>query len=309
YWLGGPFDTELCELFEIALARSDDSLYAWLLERAYARRGAARDVWTAACCAERELGNTARPPQASTCLESIGVAVLRSESQSEPLAVVLPFGPYGGSHTHMDRLALNIWPWSPDAGTPPYGAELRGAWYAQTAAHNTVLVDGQSQQPGAGQLLAWQPGPSGGSVKLAAPAAFPGVSFTRAVALDGDTLHDTVELAASESHTFDWLLHCDGEFTLDGPALAAADGPFDSGNASSWLRLKGKRNLADQTLSERVCYGGRSYRFQLTASAPCDIYLADGPGTASTPTARRQVLIARTHGKRASFTFTVTTER
>lgn len=85
---------------------------------------------------------------------SSGYAILRDDDRS----LFLKYGPHGGGHGHPDKLQVDWFAHgvrlAPDAGSPAYTSPLQGPWFRQTLAHSTVVVDGESQPPGTGELLA-----------------------------------------------------------------------------------------------------------------------------------------------------------
>lgn len=72
----------------------------------------------------------------------------------------LKCGTFGGEHDHYDKLGLNYMayaqPVSIDLGTCNYGAPLHYAYYKNTAAHNTVSLNGKNQPPCNGKLLRYE---------------------------------------------------------------------------------------------------------------------------------------------------------
>src|SRR5687767_3176961 len=104
-----------------------------------------------------------------------GYAVFR---RPEPdVWLLFKFGPHGGGHGHPDKLALDYHAFgqrlSADLGTPGYGIPLNRTWYRHTLAHNTVLLDGESQPPATGELLYFADGAAGGYAGARARVAWP----------------------------------------------------------------------------------------------------------------------------------------
>lgn len=91
-----------------------------------------------------------------------GLAILRSGEGPDARAVWLDYDS-GERHGHADGLNLGLFAKSldllPDFGYPPvqYGgwSAPRAVWYTQTAAHNTVMVDGKNTVPGTGTTPLW----------------------------------------------------------------------------------------------------------------------------------------------------------
>ncbi|MBI4786280.1 MAG: alginate lyase family protein [Chloroflexi bacterium] len=298
YYRVGPFAAEICEVYEIALARTGAPEFAWLLAQTY--RGAPRDAWSALLFAAQDIATAPRPPRPSVCLDSVGIAVLRDETHAQEICV--PFGPHAGSHSHLDRLGVQVYPWSTDPGTPLYGVEARNTWYQQTAAHNAVVVDGQSQAPCAGQLLNWIVAPESTTLWLAADAAYPGVRLSRLLTLNDGVLKDSLLLESEAEHTYDWLLHVDGECRFDtavlGPAKSVlGDGPY------AFLAPQFQQDSVSR-FQFTAHYAGQSLHVTLTADVRFDLILARSPAHVATPGLPRQTILARARTRRAHFVMT-----
>lgn len=133
---------------------------------------------------------------------------------------VLDLGPHGGSHGHLDKLALYLYGtsarWQPAYGVPPYGHPLRKAYYRRTAAHSTLAVDGADQAETTGRLLYWRPRDDADlSCEVGAAAeVYPGVRFERHVRTDVGSLIDVVWVAAEEVREFELHLRSDVDVTV-----------------------------------------------------------------------------------------------
>lgn len=198
----GPYrrDGALLELIEVCvLARQ-----LWVepgVERveAYARAALAQphdgledllDGWFA--------GPPLRGPQVergSVRFADAGILVLRDPDDT--WQAVVDAGPHGGSHGHLDKLALYLYgtdePWQPAPGVPPYGSGLRREHYARTLAHPTVRVDGADQQPCTGRVEVWEAGTITRAV-VTADDAFDGITLRREVIMRGRYLLDVVQV-------------------------------------------------------------------------------------------------------------------
>ncbi|MFA6240860.1 MAG: heparinase II/III family protein [Candidatus Hydrogenedentales bacterium] len=90
------------------------------------------------------------------------MAILRSGKGANERALWLDYDA-GGGHGHMDGMNLGLFAHGldvmPEFGYPPvqFGGwdSPRARWYTRTAAHNTVLIDGQNQKAGAGETTLW----------------------------------------------------------------------------------------------------------------------------------------------------------
>jgi len=300
YWQNSVFDAELCEVYEVALARSGDPHYAWILDHAYARGCARRDSWAALLSARQEMASAAPPQMQPVALPDIGLAVLCDPIRPDGLAALLRYGPYAGEHTHFDCLSLLLYPFSQDSGNPPYGAESRRSWYRQSAAHNIVIVDGCSQEPTAGRLLSWTVDAGLCSAWAAADQAYSCVNFSRRVTLEAGRVSDRISLSAGEAHTFDWLLHTDVAPCFSEFQLTPAEGTLFPEGPGSSIRLISQGRCSG-TLKTTFMQNGQLYRLTLSSPDPLAIFLARSPQRGGVNAGERFTLIGRQHSQQADF--------
>jgi len=292
YWQESIYDSEICDVYEVALARAPKESYPWLLQHAYNRRKTTRDSWAALLFAENDLSETTFYHQ-STCLEASGVAVLKKDDSQ--LAASIPFGDFAGSHSHFDRLGLNIWPFSQDAGTPLYGIKARVMWYQQTLAHNTVIVDGKSQEKAGGCLKSF----TETGVSLHSEKLYKNISMTRTVNLQGE-LMDQFSLVSDTSHSYDWLCHTDGEWMFSDIEFEDFNQTYSDGGAGVFITISARANVS-KTLNAQTVYQGQTYALELSTSQPFELFLATCPGRSQHPYKKRNLLIARIEAKTAEF--------
>jgi len=288
YYFGGPFDSEICETFEIAFARTRAPEFAWLIRQ---HSGNKRDTWAGLLFGEQDIADARTPRRASICFSDVGIAVLRAEASAQEICV--PFGAHAGSHSHLDRLAPQIFPFATDAGTPLYGVESRVKWFQQTAAHNAIVVDGKSQAQCAGQLKNFDTT----TLQLSADDAFLGVRFSRAVTLTHGALTDSVVLDSDSEHTFDWIIHIDGECEFDNVSLAPAAGKLANAGAYQYVEVVARGTPSDQSFGLII----GKFHLTLTCDTPFEIILAHSPAHVRTPTQPRQMILARTRARSAKF--------
>jgi hypothetical protein len=300
YWQDSIYDSEICQAFEMLYAVQPDALFAWTLRTAYERRNAVRDNWAALLYGwddaaapvlsdnRRSQAEAAVPtPPAHTFLENSGVAVLRSNKK---LAAMIPFGPYRGHHHQYDRLSLTVWPFSKDAGCPLYGLPERKAWYPHSYAHNTLVVDGHSHADCGGELLDW----NGSRLSVAAPDAYPGVRFERAIEMKDDTILDEMDVESAETHTFDWVFHLDGEVEMPSDLQPMAE-PLAADGPAAYIELFGQKSIS-KTVTFDIKYDADLYRLTLSGERPFTLLLGMAPGTTRHPQQKRYVIIGRTVG-------------
>ncbi|MBT5710908.1 alginate lyase family protein, partial [Candidatus Poribacteria bacterium] len=159
-----------------------------------------------------------------------GYAILARGAGAEATWLCLKYGPHGGGHGHPDKLNFVLYARgqqvATDPGTARYGQPIQRSWYRTTLAHNTLVVDGESQQAATGRLLAFGSAGDVDYVTAEAGDIYDGVQFTRTVALLSEDLVvflDRVE--ADRERTFDIAYHQLGRWDdlPDADPWAAAD--------------------------------------------------------------------------------------
>ncbi len=176
-----------------------------------------------------KLGRDVQPPAAPAEAESAiftgaGHAILRTSGEAG-LAAAFTFGPYGGFHGHFDKLSFVFYGWGEELAVGPgrarsqaYRLPVHTLWYKATISHNTVLVDGASQQAAEGRLLFFEAGALAVAAEAACDSAYSGVEHRRLLVLFEDYLLVVDDLNAGGQHRcFDWMyhnraesVHCDG---------------------------------------------------------------------------------------------------
>jgi hypothetical protein len=141
------------------------------------------------------------------------LAILRAGTGTQARAAWLDYDS-GERHGHADALNLGLFAKGfdlmPDCGYPPvqfggWGAP-RAVWYTQSAAHNTVVVDGQNSHPGRGRCTLWAEGRQFRAVRASAANLVGGKQYERTVALvdlsDRDSyLVDVFRVVGGREHT------------------------------------------------------------------------------------------------------------
>ncbi len=237
--------------YEIGYAWTADPLFGQALARAY--KHGPRESLDALLFGARSLPADGSPEPASVNMAASGYAILRSQPQAHETSdpeceqfALLKYGVHGGGHGHPDKLALILYAQgsrqAPDLGTPGYGIDLFEGWYRQTISHNTVLLDGLSQPPGAGRCtafraddpfqfadatIAWSPNPAPTRdmplerVREEALAVYAQVEMRRIVLARAEYLVDIFLVDAGEQRRIDWiyrnagaLIHADNAHPL-----------------------------------------------------------------------------------------------
>ncbi|MQY59402.1 MAG: hypothetical protein GH144_07345 [Clostridia bacterium] len=96
----------------------------------------------------------------SRILQGTGHIILTSGGKKPHQRLILEYGPHGGWHGHPDKLSYELFVVDhtvlTDAGRALYESAIHWEWCKTTKAHNTVEVDGKSQNPCTGKLLKWR---------------------------------------------------------------------------------------------------------------------------------------------------------
>jgi hypothetical protein len=249
-----PFAREISEVLEIGLSKYKESSYLPLLANAYRQlNGEASRTGLEALVfgtGEWELNKKKENSTASILLEDSGFVILRHPQN--PLSVISDFGPHGGSHGHYDKLNIILnhksGKVSSELGMVPYGSDLRKGWYAETASHNTVSVNGKSQLPHDGKCIRYETNNKYTYAWLQSKDAYQGCTFDRHLMLTEDWLLDWFEVTLEREQTMDWWFHAQGGLCTESPdrwlesqdILGGHDG-YDKVQVIS--RMDGKQNM------------------------------------------------------------------
>ncbi len=146
-----------------------------------------------------------------------GNAVLAAGSGTNATWLCMKYGPHGGGHGHPDKLNFVLFGLgqviAPDPGTANYGVPIQAGWFRTTLAHNTLVVDQQSQQPAQGTCTAFIATNGFSAVMADAGKIYDGVRFHRTIALVGEKLILFVDQVKSDApHLYDLAYHNDGLF-------------------------------------------------------------------------------------------------
>ncbi|CAG7622217.1 heparinase II/III family protein [Paenibacillus allorhizosphaerae] len=212
-----PYAREIAEIMEIGLAKYNKRELIPLLAEAYRQMGSEtgeRSELEALLYGEGGYfvslsAVQQRDKRASCLLPDSGFVVGRHEGNA--LSFLADFGPHGGSHGHYDKLHLSIMhksgAWTPDFGMVPYGSTLRKQWFAETASHNTVSIDGMSQAKHEGRCVSFAETAAATSVWLQSDAAYPGCRLDRRLLLTEGWLLDWFEVRLDRNASVEWWMH------------------------------------------------------------------------------------------------------
>ena len=295
----------IAEHCELGLAGRDDPALHAALSRLYAndipRRDTGRSTssadvernappsaltradlgWRALLFAHAELPPLAGAEPQSALLEGQGIAVSRRDSAR--VYVALDYGHSGGGHGHPDRLNLLLVDgetrWLDDFGTGSY-TDRSLHWYRSTLAHNAPLVDGRSQEPTDGVLVAYSEQRDFGWIRATATIAA-GVEATRTVVVTPEYAIDTVEWLAPDEVTLDLPLHVGLQIVrgAGGPLREPLHGGNGTEDGFDFVHdAVVQRVPAGDAVVARAAQGDDRLRVWAECSAECEWWMATAPG-------------------------------
>lgn len=165
------------------------------------------------------------------------LAILRSGKGPDARAAWLDYDS-GERHSHHDGMNLGLFAKGldlmPDFGYPPvqFGgwAAPRAVWYTMTAAHNTVMVDGQDTRTATGATTLWADGKRFHAIQASAPGLIGGQRYERTILMvdvsDQDFyLVDVFRVAGGTDHLKFMRSHF-GSITSKDLSLRPSDAPL-----------------------------------------------------------------------------------
>lgn len=294
------------DCYELAYHRTQDPRFAWVLANGY-RRGTApagrvntdpRDSLRSGLYAflfGNAIPTKVAPPLATSVnFPVLGICLLRSTNAA---MLSFDYGPFLG-HGQPDKMGITLFAngklWLADYGTPGYGSFIL-AWYRSTLAHNTLVVDGKSQNATKeNNVKLWLGEPDLEAAQSETAQAYPGVTHRRTVVRLGDYFVVADQLQSEAEHTFDLYLHSEGKLSLDGQGgethSLAAPVP--------WIEKLTAR-LPAAAISGRWSAGGSGIGFWVGGRSPLIPMTAQCP--AETGSRKVQLFVGRQKGRAAEF--------
>ncbi|MBO9609501.1 MAG: heparinase II/III family protein, partial [Paenibacillaceae bacterium] len=304
----GPFT----DRFETAYAHYKDATIGRLLSAKYADDPLSRAGEMALFYGD----DSVMPDNSSRNFTSVGHAILKSGKASELNYVLMDYGPTGGYHGHEDKLHIDVYGknklLAPDLGTSSYSHPYYQEWYRKSIAHNTVVVDGVSQQREIeqdgtlrevkGDMDLFLDEPDFRLMRASAAEAYADRldRYERTVWLQDDYALDWFEAAGTgESHTFDWVLHGLGDLTTD-LTLQAREQKL--ANTPGYDKLKNVRSvLTEQKWEAEWEQNGTRLRLVSLPDQATEVVAAEAPGPAIGLMKDTPLIIQRQTGSRATF--------
>lgn len=233
-WQGMPYDH--------AFARYGDRRYTSIINTSPRQLHFSQGVYMPTLYFTH-LDEPAKVNYPSMLFHSLGYAIARDEHRY----ALLDFGQHGGVHGHYDKLNLILFGADDEAGGEPrfrrYEDPLHLEYCVQTIAHNTMAVDGQSQNANTGALLAYD---VSGPVKIMrgeSTGAYPGVVLDRTIVFTADAIFDVFTGASSRHRTWDRTLRYRGE--LDRLSAFERGKPLGTSNGYQHIFTRDPVSIAD----------------------------------------------------------------
>ncbi|MBR4675861.1 MAG: heparinase II/III family protein [Victivallales bacterium] len=210
----------------------------------------------------------------SNLLSAYGMANLQNGNREHPTAVVLAFPAYLG-HRHSDSLDLQFFaenvPLVPDFGYPESASgddPTRGPFYANTVAHNTVVVNAHRQEGHPGRLLEYDRGPVIQRMVADCTGVYEEASLYRrsvmvAEAAPGKTIVFDV-FRVKGGHQHDWFMHsCGNKFQWEQKVTKQHTGTLAGEDVPYGMFFDSPKHEAMKTKSSRdyAGYRGSGYQF------------------------------------------------
>jgi len=294
------------DCYELAHHRTQDPRFAWVLANGYRRgvfpagrvnadsRDSLRGGQYAFLFGGAVPTKVTPPPATSVNFPVLGICMLRSTNGA---VLSFDYGPFLG-HGQRDKMGITLFAngklWLADYGTPGYGASIL-PWYQSTFAHNTIVVDGKSQNPTKeNRATLWLGEPDLEAAQSETAEAYPGVIHRRTVVRRDDYFVVADQLKSDTEHTFDLYLHSEGKLTLNGRSSQS----HLVTPAVPWIEKL--TSLAPSgVLVGRWAEGGSGMSFWLVGSGPVTPLLGQCP--AETGSRKVQLLVCRQEGKAVEF--------
>lgn len=247
------------------------------------------------------IGRGETASRKSTVMES-GHAILRTAGEPG-LTAALNFAPFGGYHSHFDKLSFVFFGFGEELGVDrgraaaqAYNLPIHREWYRATISHNTVLVDGKSQAEAGGELLFF----NSTDEEVAAVAkteAYEDVDHRRMLFMTADYLLVFDELEAANRRRFDWFYHNRGKDVVSAVVSEKADLSFFGKSADYFADMRS--GVSDFLL--KAHFPGENVTVYLTEAGAPGSRLTVANGAGSTVSERIPLLFITREGRQVQF--------
>jgi oligo-alginate lyase len=298
------FPTNLREIYEQAAALFDDAEVAAPLE--VFGRGSTVDSIVYGLKSVKEGGWT--DPE-STNKPNNGLGSLRATSSNGDTFALVDYGPHGGVHGHPDKLAVSLWMGDDlvlrESGHNGYTEPWYHSWYKRTLAHSTLLRDGLDQTEVEEAATSKSFTRSSGATTLAVETdgIYPGSTMQRVVHTSPNgRFMDVFGATSDESHTWDYVLHCQG--TPSTNLSLTSVGNIGFGGPYKYLTNKKAAYVDGDIVVTFTSSDGDLHTVRILGEQGSIFVLAEAPGYPSN--SKHAVLLVRRVGANPVFATVVT---
>ncbi len=254
-------------------------------------------------------------PSESLNFEGLGHSVLRVGEGNDQQFALVDYGLHGGYHGHPDKLHLDLFGkgerLAPDLGIPPYSNSMYTSYYKKTFSHNTVAVDGKTQNiPNVNNVEVYEP------TKMYLPSEGFGImtntsskaydnmnKYERTVAVTPDYTIDLFSVESATERQYDWILRGIGEFDTDAE-MEDMEGPLGTEDAYSFFRNGQSAEVDDVWEGKWNTAAGNGLKlFSLTSSEqqPTTMIVGESPGPGNDTGAYTPMVVNRVNARNAQF--------
>ncbi len=158
-------------------------------------------------------------PLTSTDMSSIGIAALRNGIDSKAICAMIDYGQHGDHHGHPDKLNMVLYASGNeillDPGRITYSVPEYETWCRTTLAHNTIVLNGENQQPDTGKMLYFHTDKDYSAALMESTGAYPGNILRRFVILRDNILIDLFLVKGKKEQQTDWVIHTRGTNSIN----------------------------------------------------------------------------------------------
>ncbi len=221
--------------------------------------------------------------QQSQVLSDIGIGILRQGLGADAKCAMMDYGIHGDHHGHPDKLNLILYAFGRevflDTGRISYSVPEYESWARTTAAHNTVAIDGNNQEPDTGKLLYFESKADYSACFAKSDSAYPGYKMSRFLLLADNFLIDVFKVDGSRSASLDWFLHIRGDLKFQDSKELGKIASLGAKNGYQHLQEIQSFKPSDNYLIDSVQKDGRLIRIHLLNEKESQVFTGIGIGS------------------------------
>lgn len=226
-----------------------------------------------------------------------GVVVMKKPSANGQHYVHFDYNTTDMGHGHADKLAVVYQAFGTvlgdEAGRVSYTSPLYKSWYRQTAAHNTVVLNGVSSHYKArGKLLEFKKSDKYILARAMTRNAYKEATLIRGLVLTGNYLLDVFEVISKKKQQMDWIWHGRGELTFQEAVKLKPGGLSERG---AYAHVNNPRHFETDNQWQAL-FEDTKGNLHVTMSGSKETRIIIGNALNGYPPQRHPMLIARREG-------------